>query len=338
MMKVSENFAPITIALAGVALVGIVLILISWSAPVLTPIMLGWYLTALTLPGYLWLQKRGVKKGISLLLLIVTILVGGVAIGLLFTVSINSLQDGLSLYLDNLDEFAESVADTLGESGASATVGNLLGSGGLGKVLANFLPALIDAATDFLFSLVLVAFFLLEAPRFQKLLNNVLSDRPMLSQMPALMKTAVAYFGIRTRLNLLTGLSFAIWLLLLGVDYALLWGVLTFVLSYIPYIGLFTAMIPPTILALAEFGLVRGILVVVGAVVLNLLVENVLEPSYTGKKLRLSPSVVFISFFLWGWLLGPVGALLSMPITVMLMLILNQHESTQWLAEIIGRE
>jgi predicted PurR-regulated permease PerM len=97
-------------------------------------------------------------------------------------------------------------------------------------------------------------------------------------------------------------------------------------------------MIPPTILALAEFGLVRGILVVVGAVVLNLLVENVLEPSYTGKKLRLSPSVVFISFFLWGWLLGPVGALLSMPITVMLMLILNQHESTQWLAEIIGRE
>ena len=82
-MKVSENFAPITIALAGVALVGIVLILISWSAPVLTPIMLGWYLTALTLPGYLWLQKRGVKKGISLLLLIVTILVGGVAIGLL---------------------------------------------------------------------------------------------------------------------------------------------------------------------------------------------------------------------------------------------------------------
>ena len=90
-MKINEKFTPITVALAGVALVGIVLVLISWSAPVLTPIMLGWYLTALALPGYFWLQKRGVKKGIALLLLIVTILVGGVAIGLLFIVSINSL-------------------------------------------------------------------------------------------------------------------------------------------------------------------------------------------------------------------------------------------------------
>ena len=337
-MKIKENFAPITIALAGVALVGIVLILISWSAPVLTPIMLGWYLTALALPGYIGLQNRGVKRGIALLLLISAILVGGVAIGLLFIVSINSLQNGLALYMDGLDELAASVAEALGGSEESAAVGNLLSSDVLGKVLASFLPALISAATNFLFSLVLVAFFLLEAPRFQRLLNNVLTDRPMLSQMPALMKTAVAYFGIRTRLNLLTGIGFAVWLFILGVDYAALWGVLTFVLSYVPYIGLFTAMIPPTILAIAEFGLARGVLVVAGAVGFNLLIENVLEPSYTGKKLRLSPSVVFVSFFVWGWLLGPVGALLSMPITVMLMLILNQHESTQWLAKIVGRE
>jgi len=333
-----KNFPPVTLALAGVALVGIVLAIIAWSAPVLTPIMLGWYMTALSIPGYFWLQKRGVKPGVALLLLILTLLIGGVAIGVLAIVSLNSLQDGLHLYLDNLDEFASGLEAAAGETGADLKLADRLGSEGLGKLLASFLPALIDAASSFLFGLVLVAFLLLEAPRFQRLLHNDLAQRPMLSQMPALMKTAVAYFGIRTRLNLLTGLSFAIWLLLLGVDYALLWGVLTFVLSYIPYIGLFTAMIPPTILALAEFGLTRGILVVVGAVVLNLLVENVLEPSYTGKKLRLSPTVVFISFFLWGWLLGPVGALLSMPITVMLMLVLSQNENTKWLANIIGHE
>jgi predicted PurR-regulated permease PerM len=337
-LKLNDKFAPITFALAGVALVGIVLVIISWAAPVLTPILLGWYMTALALPGYFWLQKRGVKKGVALLILILALLVGGIAIGILFIVSINSLQDGLALYLDNLDQFATSLEGLTGETGQSTKIAELLGSDGLGKLLASFIPALIDAASNFLFGLVLVAFFLLEAPRFQKLLNTVLTDRPALSQMPTLMKTAVAYFGIRTRLNLLTGLSFAIWLIVLGVDYAPLWGVLTFVLSYIPYIGLLTAMIPPTILALAEFGLTRGIMVVVGAVALNLIVENVLEPSYTGKKLRLSPSVVFVSFFVWGWLLGPVGALLSMPITVMLMLILNQHESTQWLSRIIGRE
>jgi predicted PurR-regulated permease PerM len=240
--------------------------------------------------------------------------------------------------MDNLDEFAKSLSAAFGAGGDGAIFETMLGSNGLGKVLAGFLPMFIDAATNFLFSLVLVAFFLIEAPRFQRLLNNVLTDRPMLSQMPTIMKTAVTYFGIRTRLNLLTGIGFTLWLILLGVDYAPLWGLLTFVLSYIPYIGLFTAMIPPTILAVAEFGLVRGGLVILGAVAFNLIVENVLEPSYTGKKLRLSPSIVFVSFFVWGWLLGPVGALLSMPITVMLLLILGQHESTQWLASIIGRE
>ncbi len=334
-MKINEQLAPITIALAGVALVGIILVLISWAAPVLTPIMLAWYLTALALPGYFWLQKRGIKQGIALLLLMAALLIGGAALGLLLFTSINSLQDGLALYLNNLDELAAGIAGT---SSASSTISGFLGSEGLGKVLIKSLPALLNAATNFLYSLVLVAFFRSETPRFRELSNRVLGDRPVLSQMPALMKTAVTYFGIRTRLNLVTGIGFTIWLMLLGVDYAPLWGVLTFVLSYIPYIGLFTAMIPPTILAVAEFGISRGILVVVGAVALNLLIENVLEPSYTGKKLRLSPSIVFVSFFVWGWLLGPVGALLSMPITVMLVLIMNQHESTQWLAKIIARE
>jgi predicted PurR-regulated permease PerM len=336
--SMSRNIPPIALSLAAVALVGISLFILSWSAPIITPILLAWYLTALALPGYFWLQKRGLRKGIALILLIFIILVGGVTIGLLFILALNSLQAGLSLYLDNLDAFAESVTAALDVESQSGTIVDWLGSNGLGQILINLLPALIDAATSFLFSLVLVAFLLLEAPRFQRLLNTVLSDRPVFSQMPTLMKTAVTYFGIRTRLNLITGLGFTFWLILLGVDYAPLWGLLTFVLSYIPYIGLFTAMIPPTILALAEFGLVRGALVVAGAVAFNLLVENVLEPSYTGKKLRLSPSIVFISFFVWGWLLGPVGALLSMPITVMLMLVLDQHESTRWIANIIGRE
>ncbi len=337
-MKVEEKIAPITFALAGVALVGLVMILISWSASVLTPILLGWYLTALALPGYFWLQKRGVKSSYALLILILAILASGIGMALLFITSINSLQDGLQLHLGNLDNMAADLEASLGATGAAMGVSGAMGSDGLGKVLVAIISMLVDMASNFLIGLVLVAFLLIETPRFRKLMAHDLMDRPVLSQMPSLMKTAVSYFGIRTRLNLVTGVGFTIWLLVLGVDYALLWGVLAFVLSYVPYIGLFTAMIPPTILALAEFGLTKGILVVVGVVALNLLIENVLEPAYTGKKLSLSPSIVFISFFVWGWILGPIGALLSMPITVMLMLVLNEHESTQWLSKLIGRE
>jgi predicted PurR-regulated permease PerM len=335
-MKLHEEIPPIAMSMIGVVLVGLVLVLISWAGEILTPLLLAFYLTALVLPGYFWLQKRNVKPGLALLILIGMLLLGGVAIGFLFVSSVNSLQDGLQLYLTDLNEALANLEASLGTVGESANVAE--GGQVLGAVLANFIPALIDAAANFLFSAVLVAFFLIEAPRFHRLLQTSLTDRPFLSQLPTIMQTAVAYFGIRTRLNLVTGIGMTIWLLVLGVDYAPLWGLLTFILSYVPYIGLFTAMIPPTILALAEFDIVRAILVVIGAVAMNVLIENVLEPSYTGKKLSLSPSAVFISFFIWGWILGPVGALLSMPITVMLMLILNKHENTKWLANIIGRE
>ena len=116
-----------------------------------------------------------------------------------------------------------------------------------------------------------------------------------------------------------------------------MWGVLAFFLSFVPYIGLAIAMIPPTLLALAEFGLVQALIVVIGVTGINLLIENVLEPGYTGKRLSLSPTIVFLSLFFWNWLLGPVGALLSMPITVLLMLVFQNNEGTLWLAKIIGK-
>jgi predicted PurR-regulated permease PerM len=337
-MKLIDEFPPLVRTLVGLVLVGLALALISWAGTVLTPILLAWYLAALSLPGYFWLQKRGVKSGLAMLLLIAVLLIGGIAIGVLVIVSVDSLQEGLETYLGSLDDLAGELQTTLDDVGIPVNRIGWSGKEALGEIMRAFLAAILEAVKDFFFSLILVAFLLLESGRFRKLITEDLADRPFFSQMPALMKTAVTYFGIRTRLNLITGIGFALWLVLLGVDYAALWGVLTFVLSYIPYIGLFTAMIPPAILALAEFGPVHAILVVVGAVAINLLIENVMEPSYTGKRLRLSPSVVLISFFIWGWLLGPIGALLSMPITVMLLLVLNQHESTQWLAKIIGRE
>jgi predicted PurR-regulated permease PerM len=188
-----------------------------------------------------------------------------------------------------------------------------------------------------MFAAVLTAFLFLEFDRFMGLAQTSLKDRPLFGVLPNLVDTAIRYIGIRTRLNLVTGVGVTILCVLLRVDYPLLWGVWAFMLSYIPYIGLLTAMIPPSLLAWAESGPLYGLIMVVGITIMNLAIENILEPSYTGRKLQLSPVIVFISFFFWGWLLGPVGALLSMPITVLLLLISSNHEETQWLAQLIGR-
>ena len=102
-----------------------------------------------------------------------------------------------------------------------------------------------------------------------------------------------------------------------------------------PYLGLVLAMIPPTILALAESGPLAAAAVVAGATALNLIAENVLEPTLTGRALSLSTWVVFVMFFFWVWLIGPVGALLSMPITVLVVLVLQHNERTQWVAALL---
>jgi len=313
------------------------MVIIWWASPVLTPILLAAYIAALCWPLYGWLQRRGVHRGLSLVILLLVVfgVVGGI-IGLLF-LSAREVRNGLEQYSDGLDSGLASIARSI--SGVSPAVDSALGGidgSSLTSFLDGFMTGVIEAAANGLFALVLVAFFLLESGRFIRLFETGLSDTPVISQVPYVVKAAIQYFLVRIQLNLLTALLFGGLLLLLGVDHALLWAVLTFFLSFVPYIGLTVAMIPPALLALAEFGPARAVGVVIGAIVINLAIENIVEPQLTGKKLKLSPTAVFISFFFWGWLLGPVGVMLAMPITVMILLVLDRSEETAWAALLIG--
>jgi predicted PurR-regulated permease PerM len=274
------------------------------------------------MPLYRWLQRRRVKRGLALLLLILLLVGGGAALILLALSAIRHLQTGLDLYGDQLAARMMELETALAQRGIELGGLSAQVAATGASVLGELLRVIAGVASNALVSLVVVAFFLLESQRFLEILrSDRVQERPLLGELPQLARTAVQYFGIRTRLNLLTGAGVSILCLVVGVDYPLLWGVLAFVLSYIPYVGLFTAMIPPTLLALAESGWLQAAIVVIGITALNLTIENVLEPGYTGRRLQLSPTIVFLSFFFWAWLLGPVGALLSMPITVMLFLV-----------------
>ena len=124
-------------------------------------------------------------------------------------------------------------------------------------------------------------------------------------------------------------------MLLVGVDYAPLWAVGAFFLSFVPYLGLICAdpADDPRVRRVRAAGAAA---IVVGGVVLNLVAENVLEPTLTGRALSLSTWLVFTMFFFWVWLIGPVGALLSMPITVLLVLVLEHNERTRWVAALLA--
>lgn len=338
LVGVSDALPAVSWALIGALVAGLLLVLIKWLAPVLSPILLAAYITALCLPLYTWLQAKGLSRIIALVAMLLIVVLGFGGIVLLALSSANSLREGLAVYTDGLARSAAALEPGLAALPGLAAAQNYLAGDALSLQLSRLLGVLAGALGNMLFSLVLVAFFLLEAERFFGLAEKQLRDRPLFSELPEVASTAVTYFGIRTRLNLLTGLGFGLALFLLGVDYALLWGLLAFLLSYIPYIGLTLATIPPVLLALAEFGPGRALLVILLAAAINLSIENILEPAYTGKRLSLSPTVVVISFFVWAWLLGPVGALLSMPITVLLMLVFAKNARTRWVAQIISNE
>lgn len=338
-MTVTQKIPPVFSVLIGAVLLGMLMVLIKWGAPVLTPVLVAGFLAALAAPLYFWLQKRGVSSTLSLVLLIALIVVAVLALAGLLWLSATRMLDGLAGYEAEMAGFEAEAAQILTDLGVTEeAVSDALPGDVLAKIVVAILGGVVSFAGDLLFGLVLVSFLLIDFKRLINLATSELADRPFFGHLPAIAKSASTYFGVRTRLNLVTGIGVGIFLMVLGVDYAILWGAMAFVLSYIPYVGLFTAMVPPTILALAEHGIGMAIVVAVGAVVINLLIENIIEPRLTSQTLNLSPVVVLVAFFFWGWLLGSTGAMLSMPIMVTIMLVMGSDSRTQWIAKIIGTD
>ena len=139
-------------------------------------------------------------------------------------------------------------------------------------------------------------------------------------------------------MSLITGTLVALWVTLLGIDFPLLWGLLAFLLNYIPNIGSILAAVPVMLLALVQFGVGSALLVAVGFLAINMVMGNLIEPRVLGHGVGLSPLVVFLSLVVWGWVLGPVGLLLSVPLTMTLKIALESSDETRWLAILLGPE
>jgi predicted PurR-regulated permease PerM len=158
----------------------------------------------------------------------------------------------------------------------------------------------------------------------------------MVVQLETFGKTVITYTRVRTISNLFVGVAFTILLLVLGVDLAFLWGFLAFVLSYIPTIGLPLAAIPAIILALLEQGFTTAIIVTVGVIIINFISDDIIAPRLSAQELEISPFVVFYSFVFWTWVFGPVGALLSVILTVAVKVVLEGYPETRGYGILMG--
>ncbi len=315
------------------------------AAPILVPFLLSVFIAILSAPPLFWLKRKGVPTALALFMVITVIVV---AILFVTTLIGNSLADftrNLPSYQHRLTQTTRGLAPLLEERGI-----DIPGIEDPGELLTQYInPAaamrtvvitlsnLGSVLGNAFFILITVIFMLLEASSLPAKLQTMFRDPDQsLGQLTEISESIKRYIVIKTVVSLATGSLVGVWLTLFGVDYAILWGLVAFLLNYVPNIGSIIAAIPGTLMALIQFGPVRALYVALGYLVINVVISNFLEPRVMGRGLGLSTLVVFTSLVFWGWVLGPVGMLLSMPLTVVLKITLEHGENTRWIAILLG--
>ena len=207
------------------------------------------------------------------------------------------------------------------------------------RLVAKMLSGLGGVLTNSFLILLTVIFILLEASSFPRKVRAAFGDpKNSLSQFSKITEAVNNYLAIKTLVSLGTGVVVTIWVGLLGIDFPVVWGLLAFLLNFIPNLGSIISAVPPVLLGYIQFGIGRALIVAAGYAVVNVVFGNWVEPKLMGRKLGLSTLVVFLSLVFWGWVWGPAGMLLSVPMTMVVKIALESHPSTKWISILLDSE
>ena len=302
------------------------------------------FLAVICTPALQWMQHKGVPKLLALLPVIGGMSAAVVVVGL---VASDSIQD----FLSKIPEYTEQLEQRVGDLGPRITevldkfdikwnpekLKEILAPEKFIKYFATFLSSLTGVFGNAFLVLLTLLFMLLEASGFPRKLLALSGGRPQLSQQAERIRDSInQYMTLKTVLSLLTGVLVAALNTVLGVDYPVLWGLLAFFFNFVPSIGSIIAAVPAVLLALIQTDLTTTMLTAAGYLVINVSIGNFLEPRVMGRGLGLSTLVVFLSLVFWGWVLGPIGMLLSVPLTMIVKVTLENFEQTHWIAVLLS--
>lgn len=315
---------------------------IRMAAPILVPFLLSAFIAVISGPLLSWLHRKGVPRALALLTVVVAIVAVGLVLAGLVGRSIDAFSRSLPLYEERLSEQTTSLLAWVRGLGIDVPEGGLQSAfdpGAAMKLAGSLLSGLGGVLTNAFMILITVMFLLVEASGFSAKLRATVADPDRsFGTIDRFLATIQRYMAIKTAVSLATGTAITVWLAILGVDYPVLWGLLAFMLNYVPTIGSILAAVPAVLLALLQLGSGSALLAAFGFLVVNVAIGTVIEPRVMGKGLGLSTLVVFLSLVFWGWVLGPVGMLLSVPLTMTLKIGLGSSEDTRWIADLLGSE
>jgi len=332
-IKLNSVMKPLGILAAA----GIVFMAIKFVGFIVGPLVLAILFVAVLRPMYSAMIRKRFPRGIAVLLTVIVFILIIAFVGWVFALAITQTISIAQQYAPDITAKFTDLNATLGNLPSYAS-----GLSGLLKsfdpsVISGFLTGFIKVLSDFIGSIVIIFFLfvftLTGGPVVMKNMREKFGDSHQLTRKTRLfMDNLARYFILRTLVNAITGVGIALVCLLMGIPNALLWGLLTFVLSYIPYIGMFIACVPPGLIAFATGGVTELAIFVVFCIVINGLAEQVVSPIVTGRGLSISPMLIFVSFIFWGWYLGSVGYIVAVPMTLMVLLFMNSFEETAGIA------
>ena len=310
--------------------------------PIVVPFLLSIFLAIICAPPLFWLERRGLPKGVAMLTVILAIVLVAFGITALLGNSINDFSRDIPFYKTRLKEQFGSLVTWLSAHGVQVTREQILSYVNPGKAIElvgeifnGFGGVLANAFLIFL----TVVFILFEAHSFPGKIRAAIDDpEKKLNRFEQFTDNLIRYLAIKTLSSLGTGIAIGLWLAIMGVEYPVLWGLLAFLLNYVPNIGSIIAAVPALLLTVVQLGPISALWAALGYLAVNVVVGNVIEPRFMGRGLGLSTLVVFLSLVFWGWLLGPVGMLLSVPLTMTLKIALDSGEETRWIAIMLGPE
>ena len=308
--------------------------------PILTPFLLALFLTTIAGPPMFALQRRGVGGAFAIAIVVSGLLVIGLLLLVLVGNSVSDFVSRLPEYQLRLREYLGGMVDWLANMGVQVSRDQIADYVDPGKAMSLFAATLTGmggALTNIVLILFTVLFLLAEALGFSSKLRRSLRDpETSYPRFQHFADSLQRYLVIKAWISAVTAVMVAVPLAVLGLNYALLWGVLMFLLNYIPNIGPIIAAVPAVLLALVQLGPVQALVVAAIYLAANTIMGNMVEPRYMGRGVGMSALAVFLSLVFWGWILGPVGMLLSVPLTMAVMIAMDSNEDTRWIAIMLG--
>ena len=334
------NYKKLTPTMVGVAAFIIILAGMKQAQSFLNPFLLALFITIICAQPIFWLKKKNVSSGLAVLIVIIGLLAVYTGLNWLVGSSLSLFIRDASKYSESLKEITESSGRFFSERGINIAVFGGAGSMDPAKVMeytrtvVSHIREMVSNEITFIF---LTIFLLTEIDGIRlKIMVMVKGSDANFKYWQNIGKKIRHYLSIKTMTSLATGVFVGLSLAIIGVDYAILWGLVAFLLNYIPTIGSIIAAIPGITFSLLQLGFPATFWTAGIYIFTNVAIGSVLEPRIMGKGMGLSAFTVFFGLIFWGFILGPVGMFLSVPITMTLKFILDYNPKTKWIAVMLG--